>query len=221
MPDKYQFIIQDEQGRLDSLLASKIPNLSRTRIQELLRDKNILVNDKVVKPSYKVQKNDLIAVTIPQLKPLAMIPEDIPLDIIYEDQDVLVVNKPQGMVVHPAAGHPDHTLVNALLFHTKNLAQSPEGFRPGIVHRIDKDTSGLLMVAKNSFARESLENQLAHKTNKRLYLAIVHGNFSEKSGVINAPIGRIILTVKRWQWLKMVKRLSHISLFSNNFKIIV
>ena len=149
MPDKYQFIIQDEQGRLDSLLASKIPNLSRTRIQELLRDKNILVNDKVVKPSYKVQKNDLIAVTIPQLKPLAMTPEDIPLDIIYEDQDVLVVNKPQGMVVHPAAGHPDHTLVNALLFHTKNLAQSPEGFRPGIVHRIDKDTSGLLMVAKN------------------------------------------------------------------------
>lgn len=190
MPDKYQFIIKDEQGRLDSLLASKIPNLSRTRIQELLRDKNILVNDKVVKPSYKVQKNDLIVVTIPQLKPLAMIPEDIPLDIIYEDQDVLVVNKPQGMVVHPAAGHPDHTLVNALLFHTKNLAQSPEGFRPGIVHRIDKDTSGLLMVAKNSFARESLENQLAHKTNKRLYLAIVHGNFSEKSGVINAPIGR-------------------------------
>ena len=190
MPDKYQLVIQDEKGRIDKVLATKIPTLSRSRIQELVQDKNILVNGKRVKTSYKVQKNDLISVFIPKLKPLAVTPEDIPLDIVYEDQDVIVVNKPQGMVVHPAAGHPDHTLVNALLFHTKNLAESPEGFRPGIVHRIDKDTSGLLMVAKNAFARESLEKQLAEKTNKRLYLAIVHGNFSEKSGTIEAPIGR-------------------------------
>ena len=190
MPDKYQLVIQDEKGRIDKVLATKIPTLSRSRIQELVQDKNILVNGKRVKTSYKVQKNDLVSVSVPKLKPLAVIPEDIPLDIIYEDQDVIVVNKPQGMVVHPAAGHPDHTLVNALLFHTKNLAESPEGFRPGIVHRIDKDTSGLLMVAKNAFARESLEKQLAEKTNKRLYLAIVHGNFSEKSGTIEAPIGR-------------------------------
>ena len=190
MPDKYQFVIQEEKGRIDKVLATKIPSLSRSRIQELVQDKNILVNSRAVKTSYKVQKNDLISVNVPKLKPLAVVPEDIPLDIIYEDQDVIVVNKPQGMVVHPAAGHPDHTLVNALLFHTKNLAESPEGFRPGIVHRIDKDTSGLLMVAKNAFARESLEKQLAQKTNKRLYLAIVHGNFSEKSGTIEAPIGR-------------------------------
>ena len=190
MPDKYQFVIQDEKGRIDKVLTTKISSLSRSRIQELVQDRNILVNGKKVKTSYKVQKNDLISVNVPKLKPLAVIPEDIPLDIIYEDQDVIVVNKPQGMVVHPAAGHPDHTLVNALLFHTKNLAESPEGFRPGIVHRIDKDTSGLLMVAKNAFARESLEKQLAEKTNKRLYLAIVHGNFSEKSGTIEAPIGR-------------------------------
>ena len=190
MPDKYQFVIQEEKGRIDKVLATKIPSLSRSRIQDLVQDKNILVNSKAVKTSYKVQKNDLISVSVPKLKPLAVVPEDIPLDIIYEDQDVIVVNKPQGMVVHPAAGHPDHTLVNALLFHTKNLAESPEGFRPGIVHRIDKDTSGLLMVAKNAFARENLEKQLAQKTNKRLYLAIVHGNFSEKSGTIEAPIGR-------------------------------
>ena len=190
MPDKYQFVIQDEKGRIDKVLTTKISSLSRSRIQELVQDRNILVNGKKVKTSYKVQKNDLVSVSVPKLKPLAVIPEDITLDIIYEDQDVIVVNKPQGMVVHPAAGHPDHTLVNALLFHTKNLAESPEGFRPGIVHRIDKDTSGLLMVAKNAFSRESLEKQLAQKTNKRLYLAIVHGNFSEKSGTIEAPIGR-------------------------------
>ena len=190
MPNKYQIVIKDEKGRIDKVLANAIPSLSRSRIQELLHDQNILVNQKIVKSSYKVQKNDIILVTVPKLKPLALIPEDIPLDIIYEDHDVIVVNKPQGMVVHPAAGHPDHTLVNALLFHTKNLAKSPEGFRPGIVHRIDKDTSGLLMVAKNAFARESLEEQLATKTNKRLYLAIVHGNFSEKQGTIAAPIGR-------------------------------
>ena len=190
MPNKYQIVIKDEKGRIDKVLANAIPSLSRSRIQELLHDQNILVNQKIVKSSYKVQKNDIILVTVPKLKPLALVPEDIPLDIVYEDHDVIVVNKPQGMVVHPAAGHPDHTLVNALLFHTKNLAKSPEGFRPGIVHRIDKDTSGLLMVAKNAFARESLEEQLATKTNKRLYLAIVHGNFSEKQGTIAAPIGR-------------------------------
>ena len=142
------------------------------------------------KVSYKIQAGDKIEVNIPAVKPLDVIPENIPLDIVYEDDDVIVVNKPQGMVVHPAPGHPDHTLVNALLYHTKALAQSPEGFRPGIVHRIDKDTSGLLMIAKTAKARESLEDQLAHKTNKRLYWAIVHGNFAEENGVIDAPIGR-------------------------------
>ncbi len=124
------------------------------------------------------------------LEPLKLEAENIPLDIVYEDEDIIVVNKPQGMVVHPAVGHPSHTLVNALLYHTRDLADSPEGFRPGIVHRIDKDTSGLLMVAKNAAARESLEKQLAAKSNKRQYLAIVHGNFAEEEGTIDAPIGR-------------------------------
>lgn len=190
MPNKYELTAQDNAGRLDKFLADQISELSRTRVKELVKDKHILVNNKAEKVSYKVQKGDQISVDIPAVKPLDVVPENIPLDIVYEDEDVIVVNKPQGMVVHPAAGHPDHTLVNALLYHTKDLADSPEGFRPGIVHRIDKDTSGLLMIAKNSAARESLENQLAHKTNKRLYLAIVHGNFAEKAGTIDAPIGR-------------------------------
>ncbi|WEV50274.1 RluA family pseudouridine synthase [Lactobacillus sp. ESL0731] len=190
MTENYQLEVKTEQGRLDKFIAAKIATLSRTRIKELIQDKQILVNQKLEKVSYKVQPGDQIEVTVPALKPLAVTSENIPLDIVYEDEDVIVVNKPQGMVVHPAAGHPDHTLVNALLYHTKDLAASPEGFRPGIVHRIDKDTSGLLMIAKNAHARESLEDQLAHKTNKRQYLAIVHGNFSENSGVIDAPIGR-------------------------------
>lgn len=190
MPNKYDLKVQDESGRLDKFISEQIDSLSRTRVKELVKDGNILVNGKTEKVSYKIQAGDLISVTVPAVKPLNVEPENIPLDIVYEDEDVIVVNKPQGMVVHPAAGHPDHTLVNALLYHTKDLAASPEGFRPGIVHRIDKDTSGLLMVAKNSKARESLEDQLARKTNKRQYWAIVHGNFGEEAGRIDAPIGR-------------------------------
>ncbi|WP_297949951.1 RluA family pseudouridine synthase [uncultured Lactobacillus sp.] len=190
MTKEYSLEVKNEKGRLDKFVSEQIPDLSRTRVKELVKDKNILVNGKNEKVSYKIQAGDKIEVNIPAVKPLDVVPENIPLDIVYEDDDVIVVNKPQGMVVHPAPGHPDHTLVNALLYHTKELAQSPEGFRPGIVHRIDKDTSGLLMIAKNPKARESLEDQLAHKTNKRLYLAIVHGNFAEENGVIDAPIGR-------------------------------
>ncbi|WP_251717348.1 RluA family pseudouridine synthase [Lactobacillus agrestimuris] len=192
MTKTYKLKIEDNiNSRLDKYLSEEISDLSRTRVKELIQDKQILVNEHVVKKgSYKPQKGDQITVNVPAAKPLNIAPEDIPLEIVYEDDDVIVVNKPQGMVVHPSAGHPDHTLVNALLFHTKDLAASPEGFRPGIVHRIDKDTSGLLMIAKNAASRESLESQLAHKTNKRIYLAIVHGNFGEKAGTIDAPIGR-------------------------------
>lgn len=190
IPNNYKLTVANETGRLDKYLADKIPDLSRTRIKELVQNNDILVNGEKQKVSYKVSSGDVITVTVPPLKPLNLEPENIPLDIIYEDDDVIVVNKPQGMVVHPSAGHPDHTLVNALLYHTKDLADSPEGFRPGIVHRIDKDTSGLLMIAKNAKARESLEKQLAEKSNKRLYWAIVHGNFSEEMGTIDAPIGR-------------------------------
>ena len=190
MTKNYKLVIDDEKGRLDKVIAEKITDLSRTKIKELVNDKNILVNNKAEKVSYKVQSGDVIDVTIPPVKPLSLEAENLHLDIVYEDSDVIVVNKPQGMVVHPSAGHPDHTLVNGLLYHTRDLADSPEGFRPGIVHRIDKDTSGLLMIAKNDKARESLEKQLAEKINKREYLAIVHGNIEVKNGVINAPIGR-------------------------------
>ena len=190
MTKNYKLVIDDEKGRLDKVIAEKITDLSRTKIKELVNDKNILVNNKAEKVSYKVQSGDVIDVTIPPVKPLSLEAENLHLDNVYEDSDVIVVNKPQGMVVHPSAGHPDHTLVNGLLYHTRDLADSPEGFRPGIVHRIDKDTSGLLMIAKNDKARESLEKQLAEKINKREYLAIVHGNFEVKNGVINAPIGR-------------------------------
>lgn len=190
MTENYQLVIEKEKGRLDKVIAEKIKDLSRTKIKELVNDKNILVNNKAEKVSYKVQAGDLIDITVPPAKPLSLEAQNLNLDIVYEDADVIVVNKPQGMVVHPSAGHPDHTLVNGLLYHTHELADSPEGFRPGIVHRIDKDTSGLLMVAKNDKARESLEKQLAEKINKREYLAIVHGNFETKNGVIDAPIGR-------------------------------
>ena len=190
MVKEYNLSVSKSNVRLDKYIAEQIPDLSRTRIKELIKSKNILINNHLEKVSYKVNLEDQIKVTVPPKEPLNVKPENIPLDIIYEDNDVIVVNKPQGMVVHPAAGHPDHTLVNALLYHTRDLASSPEGFRPGIVHRIDKDTSGLLMIAKNAKARESLEHQLATKTNKRLYLAIVHGNFGEESGTIDAPIGR-------------------------------
>ncbi len=187
---KYELTVKGESGRLDKYVSEKIDELSRSRVKELVNDNDILVNGKKEKVSYKISDGDVISVTVPAVKPLNLEAQDIPLDIIYEDEDVIVVNKPQGMVVHPSAGHPDHTLVNALLYHTKDLAKSSEGFRPGIVHRIDKDTSGLLMIAKNIKARESLESQLAHKTNKRQYLAIVHGNFGEEAGKIDAPIGR-------------------------------
>lgn len=190
MNREYELTAQASGQRLDKYLAGEMTDLSRSRIKELVQAGEVLVNGKKSKVSYKVQKGDLIQVTVLPLEPLALEAENIPLDIVYEDEDVIVVNKPQGMVVHPAAGHPSHTLVNALLYHTRDLADSPEGFRPGIVHRIDKDTSGLLMVAKNAAARESLEKQLAAKSNKRQYLAIVHGNFAEEEGTIDAPIGR-------------------------------
>ena len=190
MNREYELTAEESGQRLDKYLAGEMTDLSRSRIKELVQDGEVLVNGKKSKVSYKVQKGDLIQVTVLPLEPLKLEAENIPLDIVYEDEDVIVVNKPQGMVVHPAAGHPSHTLVNALLYHTRDLADSPEGFRPGIVHRIDKDTSGLLMVAKNAAARESLEKQLAAKSNKRQYLAIVHGNFAEEEGTIDAPIGR-------------------------------
>ena len=194
-----ELIVVDEtvEGqRLDKALAQKT-KLSRTQIQKLITDNKITVNEKVEKTKYKVQKDDQIKIVYPEVKELAIEAENIPLDIIYEDDDVAVVNKPQGMVVHPSAGHDSGTLVNALLYHLTNLSTINGCIRPGIVHRIDKDTSGLLMIAKNDKSHESLARQLAAKTNKRRYLAIVHGNFNNLKGTIEAPIGRSLKDRKK------------------------
>ncbi|GLB46867.1 pseudouridine synthase [Philodulcilactobacillus myokoensis] len=181
--------ITTQNGRLDKVISNQFPKLSRSRIKKLIDQNQILVNNQIEKPNYKVNNGDQIQVKLLEPKKLNLKPEKIPLDIVYEDNDVIVVNKPQGMVVHPAPGHPDHTLVNALLYHTP-LSNINGTFRPGIVHRIDKDTSGLLMVAKNNNAHQSLSKQLKDKSNIRSYIALVHGNIKENGGVIDAPLGR-------------------------------
>ncbi|WP_125767995.1 RluA family pseudouridine synthase [Companilactobacillus furfuricola] len=180
---------ENSKARLDKFIDEQVDDLSRSQISKFIKDGEVFVNGKIItKTGFKIVNGDKIEFTIPEEQPLEAIPQDIPIDIVYEDEDVIVVNKQQGMVVHPAAGHPDHTLVNAILYHSK--INDDDMVRPGIVHRIDKDTSGLLMIAKNNLAKQSLMEQLKAKTNLREYLAIVHGNFKEKKGVINAPIGR-------------------------------
>ncbi len=178
-----------KKTRLDSFVNDSLDDLTRSQIQKFIKDGNILVNgESATKTGMKLASGDKINITVPEEKPIEAIPQDIPIDVVYEDEDVLVVNKPQGMVVHPAAGHRDGTLVNAILYHSK--INDDDMIRPGIVHRIDKDTSGLLMIAKNNLAKQSLMKQLKEKTNLREYLAIVHGNFKEVNGKINAPLGR-------------------------------
>ncbi|WP_246005683.1 RluA family pseudouridine synthase [Companilactobacillus insicii] len=178
-----------KKTRLDSFVNDSLDDLTRSQIQKFIKDGNILVNgEPATKTGMKLTSGDKINITIPEEEPIEAIPQDIPIDIVYEDSDVIVVNKPQGMVVHPAAGHRDGTLVNAILYHSK--INDDDMIRPGIVHRIDKDTSGLLMIAKNNLAKQSLMQQLKAKTNLREYLAIVHGNFKEVNGKINAPLGR-------------------------------
>ena len=192
MAETKQLVVTTEQQglRIDKVVAEALA-LSRTQVQTFIKDGLLLVNDQQVKPNYKLQLGDQITVTPPEPKVLEVQAENIPLEIIYEDQDVAVVNKPQGMVVHPSAGHESGTLVNALMYHLHDLSSINGWIRPGIVHRIDKDTSGLLMIAKNDAAHEFLADQLANKTNKRRYLALVHGNFGQDlTGTVNAPIGR-------------------------------
>ncbi|WP_415619758.1 RluA family pseudouridine synthase [Liquorilactobacillus sp.] len=182
-------IIGTQRGRLDKTLTELFPEYSRSQLKQWLIERAILVNSQPAKPSYKVRENDQVELTVPPVKEISVQPEKIPLEVVYEDEDVLVINKPQGMVVHPAPGHPDKTLVNALLAHSPLSTINGE-FRPGIVHRIDKDTSGLLMVAKNDQAHRSLAAQLKAKTNIREYTALVHGVIKEDSGKIDAPLGR-------------------------------
>lgn len=186
-------IVVDESNsnqRLDKFLSTYFSELSRSHIAKLIDDENCLVNKKVIKSSYKLKIGDVIEINIPEAKELEIEKEDIPLDIVYEDSDILIINKPQGMVVHPANGHYEHTLVNAILHHCHDLSGINGVMRPGIVHRIDKDTSGLICVAKNDKAHLSLAEQLKDHTMSRTYIALVKGVITENTGEINLPIGR-------------------------------
>lgn len=183
---------EDEIGkRIDVYIAEYKEELSRSRVQKLIENGLVTVNGKAVKSNYKLRKGDILEVEIPDPEPLEIEAEDIPLDIIYEDKDVAIVNKPQGMVVHPAPGHYSGTLVNALMYHCKDDLSGINGqMRPGIVHRIDKDTSGVLMIAKSDAAHNSLAQQLAVHSITRKYYAVVCGNIKEDSGTVDKPIGR-------------------------------
>ncbi|WP_088349589.1 RluA family pseudouridine synthase [Bacillus cereus] len=192
MSEVVQVTVAAEQKneRIDKFVAGINNEWSRTQVQQWIKDDVVTVNGKAVKGNYKVKEEDEITVTIPEPEELDIQPEDLNLEIYYEDADVLVVNKPRGMVVHPAPGHTSGTLVNGLMHHCTDLSGINGVMRPGIVHRIDKDTSGLLMVAKNDMAHESLVNQLVAKTVTRRYKAIVHGVIPHDKGTIDAPIAR-------------------------------
>jgi len=183
---------QDAEERMDIVLPELLENTSRSSIQKLIEKGNVCVNGTpVTSKKYKLKEGDLVEVRIEEPIPLQAEPENIPLEIVYEDADLLVVNKPKGMVVHPAAGNWTGTLVNGILYHCQDRLSSINGvIRPGIVHRIDKDTSGLLVVAKNDISHQALAEQFAAHTITRAYRAIVYNNFTEDQGVVNAPIGR-------------------------------
>ena len=182
---------QESGERIDALLARSVDGLTRSAAVRLIENGAVLVNGAAVKKNYKANAGDSISVEIPDTEELPLVPQDIPLQIVYEDKDVIVVNKKRGMVVHPAPGHPDGTLVNALMFACgESLSGIGGEKRPGIVHRIDKDTSGLLIVAKNDFAHLGLSKQLSDHSLSRVYECVVRGNFREDSGTVDAPIGR-------------------------------
>ena len=181
----------DKGKRLDIYIEENFNELSRTMIKKLIESNNVLVNDKSEKVSYKVQANDNISIDVPEAKETKLKAQEIPLDIIYEDSDIIVVNKPKGMVVHPANGNPDGTLVNAILSICKNSLSGIGGeLRPGIVHRLDKDTSGLIIVAKNDKAHINMSEQIKERNVKKTYIALVRGNVPEEEATINMPIGR-------------------------------
>lgn len=191
--ENYNFIAENDENniRIDLYLSNEIENISRSRIQKLIDNQNITVNGNHINKNYKIKTGDIIDVFVPDAVELDIKPENIDLDIIYEDNSVIVINKKKGMVVHPAPGHYSGTLVNALLYHCKGNLSGINGIlRPGIVHRIDKDTSGILVIAKNDMAHKFLASQLAQHSMTRIYNAIVFNNLKQDRGTINCPIGR-------------------------------
>ncbi|WP_295155913.1 RluA family pseudouridine synthase [uncultured Ruminococcus sp.] len=193
MTDHFEIVstAEDAGTRIDKLLSAQLPDISRSALQKLIEDGSVLVDGRAVGKNYKLKNGDTIVVEIPEPQELNVEPQDIPIEIVYEDNSLLVVNKPKGMVVHPAAGNPDGTLVNALLYHCEGRLSSINGvIRPGIVHRIDKYTSGLLMVAKTDKAHNCLAAQIKEHSFTREYNAVCVGRFKDLTGTINEPIGR-------------------------------
>ena len=198
--EQREFMVEAEAAgqRIDRFLSGEDTGLSRSALQALVAEGHVLCNGKQIAKSLKLKAGDTILLEIPDAKPIEAVPQDIPLDIVYEDEHLLVVNKPKGMVVHPAPGNPDGTLVNALLWHCKGSLSGIGGeIRPGIVHRIDRDTSGLIIAAKNDAAHLALAAQLADHTLARTYECLAVGNFREDSGTVDAPIGRHPVDRKR------------------------
>ena len=196
----YTFTPDEEQKnlRIDKFLSEQLPDQSRSYLQKLLKEGNVTVNEKTVKANYKVQLSDTVKLELPEPECPDILPEDIPLDILYEDEDVLIINKPKGMVVHPSAGHYTHTVVNAVMFHCKEHLSGINGvMRPGIVHRIDMDTTGAIVICKNDMAHQSLADQLKEHSITRKYRALVHGNLKEDEGTVEGPIGRHATDRKR------------------------
>lgn len=199
MDENYICITAEESGeRIDALLARTLPSLSRSQVQKLLEQGMVTLNGRALKKNFRCSAGECYGLILPEPGDLPLIPQNIPLDVVYEDEDLIVINKPRGLVVHPAPGHPDDTLVNALLYHCGDSLSGIGGQRrPGIVHRIDKDTSGLLIVAKNDFAHQGLSAQLADHSLCREYEALVRGNFKQDCGTIDKPIGRHPIDRKR------------------------
>jgi len=185
-----ELYVAETGQRIDKHIADEMPELSRSVVQRLIKQGRVTVGGEATKSSYRVEAGDEIVVRIPPPETLEVRPESIPLDIVYEDEDIIVVNKPAGMVVHPAYGHRTGTLVNAVLAHCPDLAGAEDGLRPGIVHRLDKDTSGLIIVAKNDAPRRRLQRQFKRREVKKVYLALLEGRLDPVQGIIEAPIGR-------------------------------
>ncbi len=190
MDKVYNFVVDKQGTRLDKYVVERCPQLSRTQAQRLIVGGNIKVNDRVAKAGLKLDTGDRVNIIIPCTPPSPLAPEAIPLDIIYEDDDLLVVDKPAGLAIHPAPGHPSHTLVNAILSHLPHLAETSNSLRPGIVHRLDKDASGVMVVAKNNAAQLNLIDQFKARSVVKAYLVLVKGHLTPEDGVIEAPIGR-------------------------------